>query len=394
MTSDTRTDASASASASSAVITVLSAGNFVIGMGAFLVVGVIEPIADDLSVTPTAAGGLLTTYALAYAVLSPVLVALTGQLGRRRVLAGGLAIFGIASALAALAPDFLTLNLTRILAAAGAGVVTPVAAAVAAGLSPPERRARTLAAVFFGLTLAQVLGIPAGSFVAYTFGWQWAFWSVFLLALPCVIAVWRTVPAGLSFQPVALRNLGSVLKDGPMMLAILFTATFLGSIYVLYTFMAPLLSSSMGFGRNGITAVLLVFGLGAVLGNLLGGRLADRFGAAQTLIVLAVLQTLMLPFYSYLPVPAWLLYSFTLIWSIAGWSFAAGQQLRLVQLGGTQAQVALSLNAAAIYVGAAVGSAIGGAVVAGYGVNALGFVAGIGCLISVIHIITSYKLSG
>lgn len=394
MTSDTRTDASASASASSAVITVLSAGNFVIGMGAFLVVGVIEPIADDLSVTPTAAGGLLTTYALAYAVLSPVLVALTGQLGRRRVLAGGLAIFGIASALAALAPDFLTLNMTRILAAAGAGVVTPVAAAVAAGLSPPERRARTLAAVFFGLTLAQVLGIPAGSFVAYTFGWQWAFWSVFFLAVPCVVAVWRTVPAGLSFQPVALRNLWGVLKDGPMMLAILFTATFLGSIYVLYTFMAPLLSSSMGFGRNGITAVLLVFGLGAVLGNLVGGRLADRFGAAQTLIVLAVLQTLMLPFYSYLPVPAWLLYGFTLIWSIAGWSFAAGQQLRLVQLGGAQAQVALSLNVAAIYVGAAAGSAIGGAVVAGYGVNALGTVAGIGCLISVIHIITSYKLSG
>jgi len=394
MTTDTRPDASASAPAPSTVISVLSAGNFVIGMGAFLVVGVIEPIAEDLSVTPAAAGGLLTTYALAYAVLSPLLVALTGQLGRRRVLAGGLAIFGIASALAALAPDFLTLNITRIIAAAGAGVVTPVAAAVAAGLSPPKRRARTLAAVFFGLTLAQVVGIPAGSFVAYTFGWQWAFWSVFFLAVPCVIAVWRTVPAGLSFQPVSLRNLWGVLTDGPMMLAVLFTTTFLGSIYVLYTFMAPLLSTSMGFGRNGITAVLLVFGLGAVIGNLLGGRLADRFGAAQTLIVLAVLQTLMLPFYSYLPVPAWLLYAFTLIWSITGWSFAAGQQLRLVQLCGAQAQVALSLNAAAIYVGAAAGSAIGGAVVAGYGVNALGIAAGIGCLISVIHIVSSHRISG
>ncbi|MEM1302493.1 MAG: hypothetical protein AAGH17_07925, partial [Pseudomonadota bacterium] len=185
-----------------------------------------------------------------------------------------------------------------------------------------------------------------------------------------------------------------VLSDGPMMLAVLFTATFLGAIYILYTFMAPLLSTSMGFGRNGITAVLLIFGLGAVIGNLLGGRLADRFGAGPTLTILALLQVCMLPVYSLLPMPAWLLLSFTLIWSITGWSFAAGQQLRLVQLCGAQAQVALSLNAAAIYVGAATGSAIGGAIVAGYGVDSLGLAAGMACALAALNIITSRRLSG
>ena len=178
------------------------------------------------------------------------------------------------------------------------------------------------------------------------------------------------------------------------MLAILFTTTFLGAIYVLYTFMAPLLSTTMDYGRDGITAILLVFGLGAVFGNLLGGRLADRFGAAQTLTILAVVQVLMLPFYSALPMPGWLLFGFTLIWSIAGWSFAAGQQLRLVQLSGMQAQVALSLNAAAIYIGAAGGSALGGLVVSRFGVDALGITAALGCLLSAVHIVVSRRISG
>ncbi len=375
------------------LIVLLSASNFVIGMGAFLVIGMLTPLAQDLGLTPGEAGQVMTVYALSYAVLSPLIVSLTGRIGRRRVLALGMTVFALSCLLASLSDTALGLNLSRLVAACGAGLFTPVAAATAAGLSAPEERGRTLAAVFFGLTLAQVLGVPAGSFIAYTFGWRSAFLIVALLALPCLYFIWTRVPTGLRFQAVSLRDLGAVVTDFPKMLAVLFTSTFLAAIYVLYTYVAPLLEATMGFGRNGITAALLVFGLGAVAGNIVGGWSADRLGPRRTLLGCATLQVLCMPLFSMLPLPLPLLFLLIFVWSTAGWSFMASQQLRLVALAPEQAPVLLALNAAAIYVGAAIGSAIGGAVLVYGGLIALGVWAGIVGIAAVLHIIWSHRLA-
>ena len=283
------------------LVPLLSLGNFIIGMGAFVIIGLLEPLGADMGRSAAGAGLLLTVYSMAYAVLSPLLVAVTGQIGRRRVLAAALAVFALAAALSALATNFTVLNIGRILAAAGAGIFTPVAAAVAAALYPEAQRARVLAAVFFGLTLSQVLGVPVGSWIAYSFGWRWAFWLVLALTLPCIWLTWTRVPAGLRFQPVSMKDLGEIIVQGRLMLAILFTASFLGSIYVLYTYIAPLLSQTMGYGRDGITVMLLMFGMGAVVGNIIGGMLADRLGWRRTLIILCLSQMLLMPVFSVLP---------------------------------------------------------------------------------------------
>ncbi|MEQ6247394.1 MFS transporter [Sulfitobacter sp. HNIBRBA3233] len=375
------------------MIPVLSACNFVIGIGAFVIIGLLEPLGEDLGRSTAQAGQLITVYAVAYALLSPVLVSLTGSVGRRRVMAGGMAIFAVAAAVSALAPGYATLALARVLAAAGAGIFTPVAAAVAAGLFPQAQRARVLAAVFFGLTLAQVLGVPAGSWIAYTFGWRWALWGVVALSLPCIVLIWTRVPAGLRFDPVSMRDLGEVLREGRMMLAILFTGTFLGAMYVLYTFIAPLLSETMGFGRDGITLTLVVFGLGAVAGNILGGVLADRLGWYKTLTALCVSQVILMPMFTLLPVAAPLLFLLSFVWAVCGWSFMAGQQLRLIGLAGPLAPVVLALNAAAIYVGAALGSALGGLIVSGFGLAATGIGGGICAFAALLHILISARLT-
>ena len=283
------------------LIPILSAANFVIGMGAFVVIGLLDPLAADFSMTTAQAGWVMTAYALAYAILSPLLVSSTGTVGRRRVIAAALAAFALAQVIMALAPDAAWVFAARILAAAGAGVVTPVAAAVAAGISAPEHRAKALSTVFIGLTLAQVFGVPAGSFVAYTFGWRAAFWIVALLALPCLWLIWARVPKGLAFQPVTLADLRRILGSGRLMLAVLFTASFLTAIWVVLTYLAPLLTQTMGWGRDGITLALLVFGIGAVLGNIMGGILADRIGPVRTLLLLSTSQIGWLVTYSYLP---------------------------------------------------------------------------------------------
>ena len=376
------------------LIPILSAANFVIGMGAFVVIGLLDPLADDLAMTTSEAGWVMTTYALSYALLSPILVSMTGTLGRRRVIATGLALFTLAQLVMALAPDTAWVFSARVLAAAGAGIVTPVAAAVAAGVSAPENRAKALSIVFIGLTLAQVLGVPVGSFIAYTYGWRVAFGIVVLLALPCLWLIWTRVPKGLSFQPVTLADLKRILRNGPIMLAVLFTASFLAAIWVVYTYLAPLLTEIMGWGRDGITLALLVFGIGAVVGNGLGGILADRIGPARTLALLATTQIFWLSLYSYMPFPAWLMLTFIFLQAVCGWSFMAGQQARLVGLAPESAPVVLSLNAAAIYIGAALGSAIGGVVIDTAGLDSLGRVASALAVLALLHILISARVSG
>jgi predicted MFS family arabinose efflux permease len=375
------------------LIPLFSLGNFIIGMGAFVIVGVLEPLGADMERSAASAGQLLTVYAVAYAILSPLLVALTGKMGRRRVLAGAFALFTLAALISALAPNFIILGIGRVLAAAGAGLVTPIAAAVAAALYPEAQRARVLAAVFFGLTLSQVLGIPVGTWIAYSFGWRWSFWLVFALTVPVMWLIWTRVPAGLRFQPVSMTDLGRVLAQGRMMIAVLFTGSFLGAIYVLYTYIAPLLSQTMGFGRDGVTLILIAFGIGAVGGNIMGGLLADRFGWRITLTGLCLCQIILMPMFSLLPFEPVLLGLLSFSWALFGWAFMAGQQMRLINLSGPQAPVVLALNAAAIYVGAAAGSAVGGVVIAGFGITAIGMAAGIAAAFALLHLVVSAHLS-
>lgn len=354
------------------MIIVLSAANFVIGMGAFVVVGLLEPLAQDVGISAARAGLLMTVYAVAYALASPLLVSATGGLGRRRVLFAALSLFALGMLGSALAPSELALWAARVLSAMGAGLFTPVAAAVVAGLSAPERRARALAAVFFGLTLAQVAGVPVGAFIAFEFGWRLTFALVFVLALPFLALVWMHVPTGLRFQPVSLANLGQVLSRPKPMLAVSFTAVFLAGIYVVYTFLALLLATQMGFDGTLISIALLVFGIGAVVGNMLGGVLSDRIGPERTLLTLTASQVVLMPVFSLLPLTTPVLFGLIFIWSVCGWSFMAPQQSRLITRAPEVAPVMLALNAAAIYVGAAVGSAIGGAVLSVAGLSALG----------------------
>lgn len=357
-----------------------------------MVVGLLLPVAEDLSLSEAGAGWMMTSYALGYAVLSPILVSATGAIGRRRILALDVAIFAIAALICALAPNPSVLFAARVLAAGGAGIVTPVAASVAAGLSPPDRQARALALVFSGMTLAQVVGVPAGGWIAYTFGWRSAFLAVVVLALPALWLIWTRVPAGLSFAPVSLGDLRRVLRNGIQMLAVGFTAVLMAAIYIVYTYLGPLLNQTLGYERDGIAVALVVFGIGAVLGNLAGGALTDRIGPSRTLGILCLSQMAILPVFSFLPLPEATVMALLLLWALFGFSFMAAQQVRLIALDPAQAPVFLALNAAGIYVGAAVGSAIGGAVIVQFGLLQLGFAAGITALAALAVLLWADKL--
>jgi predicted MFS family arabinose efflux permease len=350
----------------------LALANFVIGMGAFVVVGVLSPVAVAFGVDRAQAGALMTVYAATYAVASPLLVAGTGRLDRRRLLSIGLALFALGAGAAALAPSFGLLLAARALMALGGGLVTPVAASMGVALAGPGQQGRALSIVFGGLTLAQVLGVPAGAWLGYAFGWPAAFAVVAVLSLLGLAAIALALPAGIAVPVATLASLGAVLRSGRLMAAVSFTALFIGALYVCYTFLAPLLETLYGLSRDGVTGMLLLFGLGAVVGNAMGGRLTDRIGSGRTLVLLCLAQSLLMPA---LTLPTWPLAAVGALiftWSVFGWSFMVPQQARLAALDPARLPVLFALNASAIYIGATLGSSVGGAVLKGLGLHALG----------------------
>jgi DHA1 family inner membrane transport protein len=350
----------------------LAVANFAVGMGAFVVVSVLSPVAAAFGVGTAEAGWLLTIFALVYAVTSPVLVATTGGMDRARVLLTGLILLTIGSIAGALAPTFGVLLASRALMAVGAGLVTPVAAAIGIASVGPEHRGRTLALIYGGLTLAQAVGVPAGAWLGYAVGWRLAFGIVAALALLSAIVLNRFLPRGLSVQRTSLATLGTVLATPRLVFAIAFTALFVAGVFVVYTYLAPFLEARYGLSRNGVTAMMMVFGLGAVVGNAMGGFLSDRIGAVRTLVALCIAQLVILPFLTLAHMSLLATGVAIGVWSVFGWSFQVPQQARLAALEPAKAPVLFALHAAAIYVGACVGSLIGGQTLKIGGYDALG----------------------
>jgi predicted MFS family arabinose efflux permease len=292
-----------------------------------------------------------------------------------------------------LSPTIASLLASRVAVAIGAALITPVTAGVAVAVSAPKDTGKALATVFFGLTLSQAIGLPVGSYVAYTFGYPVAFGVVAVLGLISLIGIAVAVPKGLPFKPNSISTLRDTLLNWRRLSVILYIGSFLGAIYVLYTYFAPLMTEAMGYERDGISLLLFVFGLGAVFGNILGGWMADRFGPMRTLLIICAMQIVSLPVYSLLPLPGSMLLLLTFVWSVFGWSVAAPQQMRVVRVSPGSENVALAMHASAIYIGISVGSLIGGLVIAQAGLNALGYAAALFAVVALLHLLLSERLT-
>ncbi|MFZ1425754.1 MAG: MFS transporter [Geminicoccaceae bacterium] len=350
----------------------LALGNFVLGTGAFVLPALLQPLASDLQVSLPAAGWLMSGYALTYAVGSPLLTALTGRWQRRRVLLSGLALIALGNALLALSPSLPLAHLGRIVSALGGALYTPIAASIAVAIAAPERRARALALVFAGMTIAQVLGIPLGSLLATGLSWRAVFAVVALAAVAAFLVIQRRVPVDVAAPASTLAQLGALLRDPGAALALSVTLVFFAGQFVVITFLGPVISTAAGVGGSGLALLLWLFGVAAVVANLVGGAVSDRIGPAPTImgltlgsaVVLAVLPTLVDQ-----PAAA---AACLVLWGLTGYAFMTPQQARLVGLMPWAPGLALSLNAAALYAGSAVGGAVGGAIVGRYGLAPLG----------------------
>jgi DHA1 family inner membrane transport protein len=374
-----------------ALLAVLAFGNFVVGMGAFVVIGIVTPMAEGLQVPPASAGLVLTAYAFAYAILSPVAAALTGTVSRRVVLALGLGLFCLGSVISALSPNLVALCASRIIVALGGAMFTPIAAGVAVAVSTPERRGKALAMVFGGLTLAQVVGTPFGAWIAYRLGWQAAFWTVALLAALAALVMLAAVPRQVSFQATGIGAIIRILRNGRVVFATAFTATFVASLYMVFMFLGPLIEASVGLDPETRTLFLVLYGSGAVIGNAVGGVLTDRIGGRNTLKIICAANILVMPLFSVIPL-GWLPFAaLVAVWASFSWSFMAPQQARLVQVAPDAIALVLALNAAMIYVGITIGSAASARVLETFGLGSLGLAGGLAVILALLHLLASAR---
>ena len=360
----------------------LTAGAFGIGTTEFVIMGLLLQVSTDLHVTIAAAGLLISGYAISVAVGAPLLTIASRSLPRKTVLLVLMVIFTLGNLACALAPSYGWLMAARVITALAHGTFFGVGSVVATGLVPRERRASAIAIMFTGLTAATLLGVPAGAWLGVQFGWRATFWAVTLIGAVAFAVIATFVPnarAGdddAAAAPAALREELAVLARPQVLRGLAMTVLGFAGVFTVFTYIQPLLLHVTGVSESAVSPILLVLGGGLAIGNLLGGRLADRAPMRAVLATLAALAVVFAAMHWMVEAP-WSAVLFVALLGIAAFATVAPMQLRVLEkASGAGQNLASSLNIAAFNLGNALGAWAGGVTVeSGPGLQSLGWVA-------------------
>ncbi|WP_338568015.1 MFS transporter [Pseudomonas canadensis] len=365
----------------------LAVGAFGIGVTEFAPMGMLPTIANDLGVSIPTAGLLVSAYALGVLLGAPLMILTTGKIPRRHLLVGLMAIFTLGNVMSALATGYYDLLIARVITSLNHGAFFGVGSIVAASVVAPDKRAGAVAAMFMGLTLATIGGVPLATWFGELLGWRTAFWGIGGLGLVTMVALWFALPnLPLPKSEGVLAEI-KVLGRGSVLAALALTVVGSSAMFTVFTYIAPILSNQTHASTPFITAMLVLFGVGLTLGNIWGGKAADR-SIDRTLIVSLSALILVLLAFAFLmrwPIPAAVS---ILIWGIASFAVVPPLQMRVMEAAKDAPNLASAVNIGAFNFGNAIGAAVGGAVInAGLGYPAISLagaaMAGLGLLMVV-----------
>lgn len=349
----------------------LATGAFGIGVTEFAPMGMLPGIAADLGVSIPAAGLLISAYALGVLIGAPLMTLTTGRIPRRHLLIGLMAIFTLGNLMSALASDYTSLLIARVVTSLNHGAFFGVGALVAASVVAPDKRAGAVAAMFMGLTLATIGGVPLATWFGELLGWRQAFWGIAGLGVLTMVALWFALPnVALPPSDGVLAEI-RVLARPPVLAALALTVVGSGAMFTVFTYIAPILSSETHASTAFITAMLVLFGVGLTLGNLWGGKAADKSIDRTLILSLGVLIVVLLAFTVLMrwPLPAAVA---ILVWGIASFALVPPLQMRVMEAAQDAPNLASAVNIGAFNLGNAIGAALGGAVLkAGLGYPAI-----------------------
>ncbi|ACI55995.1 major facilitator superfamily MFS_1 [Rhizobium leguminosarum bv. trifolii WSM2304] len=341
---------------------VLALSSFAIGTTEFVIMGLLPEVAADLSVTIPQAGWLVTGYALAVAIGAPVMAISTAKLKRRTALIALMAFFIAGNLLCALASDYWVLMIARIVTALCHGAFFGIGSVVAAGLVAEDRKARAVALMFTGLTLANVLGVPLGTAIGQAYGWRATFGIVTVIGVVTISGLIAILPRDRQQENGSILREIAALRNGGLWLALSTTVFFAASMFALFTYIAPLLRDVTGVSPEGVTWTLFLIGLGLTIGNLIGGKLADwRLGATLAGVFAAIAVTsIAFSYTSRFFIPA----EITLfLWALASFAAVPALQVGVVGFGKDAPNLVSTINIGAFNTGNALGAWVGGLVI-------------------------------
>jgi DHA1 family inner membrane transport protein len=354
----------------------LTAGAFGIGTTEFVIMGLLMQVAADLQVSIPAAGLLISGYALGVFAGAPLLTAATSRMPRKAVLLALMIVFTLGNLACALAPNYALLMAARVVTSLAHGTFFGVGAVVATQLVAPERKASAISAMFTGLTVATLLGVPAGAWLGLQYGWRSTFVAVAAIGVVATVVIAMLVPHDRGeTAPASFRDELKSIANPQVLLGLLMTVLGFGGMFTVYTYIQPLLTQVTGFADGAVSPILLTFGVGMILGNLLGGRWADRRLRAALLATLLALA-LVMGAMGFALHSRWAMVLFTGLLGAAAFATVSPLQLWVLQKAGAAQSLASSLNIGAFNLGNALGAWLGGLVLAhGGGLTLLPFVA-------------------
>ena len=360
--------------------TALMFGNIVTGTSVFAPAGMLNELSSGLDVSIRSAALLITFGAVVLCIGSPLTAWLTSRIERRTLLTATLALLAFCNAASAFAPDFASLLGVRLIMLGVGALYTPQAAGTAALMVPVEKRGSTIAYIFLGWSLAAAVGLPLITFVASRYGWRMVYGGIGGLGcLSFVILAWR-LPGGLIGAPVDLKTWSDLGRNPTILLLLLITTLQMSGQFVVFTFMGPLLTKLTHASPDAVGLVFALYGLFGFIGIAVATRIVDSWGAYKTSILFTSLMLTGVTGWALSAGIYPLMACSVATWGLGFASTNSMQQVRLVAAAPALASASVSLNTSVLYIGQAIGSAIGGLLYArdwlyGFGYVSMGFVA-------------------
>ncbi|SEN66329.1 MFS transporter [Paenibacillus sp. OK076] len=372
-------------------IYVLALVSFLVGTSEYVIAGILDRISDTMNISLIAAGQLITIFSLVYALGTPIIIALTSRMDRRKLLLYFLGLFVAGNVLAYLLPGYGLFIAARILMALGAGVVVVTALTVAAKIAPAGKQASSIATVITGFTASLIVGVPLGRMVAAAWDWKLIFAGIAILGVLAMIVIASTIPPSEGEAPVPLKKQLALLKQPRIGFALLVSFFWLGGYSIAYTYISPYLVTVAGMNETVLSSALLAFGIASLIGSKSGGFSADRMGVKRTLILgmaLHVVSLLMLNITAHSGV---IVFIVLILWSFSAWSSGPTQQYNLVTLAPESSGIMLSLNSSVMQLAMAAGAGIGGIAVSAVSLSSITWIGAAGVVIAMIIIIFAYR---
>lgn len=367
--------------------------SFLIGTSQFVIVGILDKVAASAGVSVATAGQLITAFALASAIGTPLIIVATAKLDQRRQLLLALVIFLLGIAIALVLSGFSFLMASRIILGVGTGVFIVTAYAITAKLASPGRQGEAMSNISMGFSASLVFGVPIGRVITAAYDWQMIFWGIGFFSLLGTLAIARLLPAVAGQSPVPLGKQIALLKRPSIAAALGMTFFVFTGYSVVNTYITPFLAALRPMSEQEMSSILFALGIASLIGSKLGGFLADRLGTPRTLIGSMAVQTMSLALVSITSGSVIFAILLIMLWATSAWTFGLTQSFNIVSLAPEASGIMLSLNSSFVQLGFAVGAGIGGIAVGGSSIMIISWLGAAAIAIALCIAVVSFGFS-